>query len=47
MNIFINLSKNSVIDCNKENNKKIYDLYKNIIHSNKYKYGQMSTLITS
>ena len=33
MNIFINLCKNSGIDCN----KKKYNLYNNIIHSNKYK----------
>ena len=35
INIFINLCKNSGIDCNKKNKNKIYDLYNNIIHSNK------------
>ena len=35
MNIFINLCKDSGIDCNKKNKNKIYDLYNNIIHSNK------------
>ena len=35
MNIFINLCKNSGIDCNKKNKNKMYDLYNNIIHSNK------------
>ena len=33
MNIFINLCKNSGIDCNKK--KKKNDMYKNIIHNNK------------
>ena len=37
MNIFINLHGNSGIDCNKKNKNKIYDLYNNIVHSNKYK----------
>ena len=37
MNIFINLRGNSGIDCNKKNKNKIYDLYNNIAHSNKYK----------
>ena len=36
MNIFINLCKNSGIDCNKKYIY-IYDSYNNIIHSNKYK----------
>ena len=36
MDIFINLCKNSGIDCNKKNKNKIYNLYKNIIHSNKH-----------
>ena len=35
MNIFINLCENSGIDRNKKNKNKIYDLYNNIIHSNK------------
>ena len=42
MNIFLNLSDNSGINCNKKNKNKIYDLYNNIVfnkfvHSNKYK----------
>ena len=37
MNIFINLHGNSGIDCNKKTKNKIYDLYNNIVQSNKYK----------
>ena len=42
INIFMNLYDNSVIDCNKKNRNKLYDLYNNIVlnkfvHSNKYK----------
>ena len=36
-NIFINICDNSSIDCNKKNKNKIYDLYNNIINSNRYK----------
>ena len=38
-NIFINVCDNSSIDCNKKNKNKIYDLYNNIINSNRYKNG--------
>ena len=42
MNIFIDLCKNSGIDCNEKNIKKVYDLYKNIIRSNKHEWGLMN-----
>ena len=42
MNIFIDLCTNSGIDCNEKNIKKIYDLYKNIIRSNKHEWGLMN-----
>ena len=49
MNIFMNLYDNSVIDCNKKNKNKIYDLYNNIVfnkfvHSNKYKNSTTFTI---
>ena len=39
MNTFINIYDNISIDCNKKSKNKIYDLYNNIINSNRYKNG--------
>ena len=44
INKFINLYDNSNIDCNKKNRNKIYDLYNNIIHDNKYKNSAIFTI---
>ena len=50
MDIFINLSDNSNIDCSKKNRNKLYDLYNNIflnkfVHNNKYKNNFLFIII--
>ena len=40
----MNLYNNSGIDCNKKNKNIIYDLYNNIVHSNKYKNSTIFTI---
>ena len=51
INKFINLYHNSIIDCNKKNKNKLYDLnniiLNNFAHGNEYKNNVISRFITS